>query len=228
MAGVIFDFNGTLFRDSDKHEAAWQVFAELHTGQPLASADYAKHVHGRNNKLILSYFFGDNLTPIQIKAYALEKEYIYRELCRADPWALRLVHGATEFFDWLKQRRIPHTIATAASEENLEFYFKTFHLGQWFDRGQIVFDDGTLRSKPDPDPYLKASELIQVPIHEVTVFEDSAPGIQSAVAAGVQQIIGVSTDDNHEALLTQPHVNCVIDDYGDTQVQHLLEITGSM
>lgn len=228
MVGVIFDFNGTLFKDSDKHEAAWQVFSELHTGQTLTSPDYAKHVHGRNNKLILNYFFGDNLTPIQIKAYALEKEYIYRELCRADPWSLRLVYGATAYFDWLKQARIPHTIATAASEENLDFYFETFHLGQWFDRGKIIFDDGTLRSKPDPDPYLKASEMIQVPIQDVTVFEDSASGIQSAYAAGVKQIIGITTDGNQTDLCAEPGVCHVIDDYTDDMAKRLVMVTESM
>lgn len=28
MHAFIFDFNGTLFKDSDKHEAAWQQFAQ--------------------------------------------------------------------------------------------------------------------------------------------------------------------------------------------------------
>ncbi|MBU5583504.1 HAD family phosphatase, partial [Enterococcus sp. S181_ASV_20] len=31
MKGIIFDFNGTMFMDSDLHEAAWLDFCLLYT-----------------------------------------------------------------------------------------------------------------------------------------------------------------------------------------------------
>ncbi|MFD1670695.1 HAD family hydrolase [Agrilactobacillus yilanensis] len=222
MTGVIFDFNGTLFRDSDKHEAAWQVFAKKHTGHELSSPDYADHVHGRNNSLILEYFFGSDLTETQIEAFALEKERIYRELCLADQASLHLIKGAEAYFDWLVANEVPRTIATAANGENMAFYFDVFELGRWFDEKKVVFDDGTLQSKPNPAPYLKASTLIEVPISEITIFEDSTSGIQAANNAKAKQIIAVSTEGNQAALRQLPNVQYVMDDFTEPQLKTML------
>jgi sugar-phosphatase len=44
------------------------------------------------------------------------------------------------------------------------------------------------RGKPDPEPYLKAAERLGAEPSECLVLEDSPPGVQSAVAAGIPVI----------------------------------------
>lgn len=219
MAGVIFDFNGTLFQDSDKHEEAWQIFAKKHIGRSLSEADYDNHVHGRNNDLILEYFFSEHLTQVQKDAYALEKEAIYRKLCREDPMSLCLVMGTTAYFNWLVDEQIPRTIATAAPKENVDFYFDVFQLDRWFDYRKVVFDDGTLQSKPSPDPYIKASEMIQVPPSACTVFEDSISGITAATNAKVKQIMVIATEGDKQHLDALPNVTLVTNNFVDPRLR---------
>lgn len=222
MTGFVFDFNGTLFLDSEKHEQAWQIFAQKHTGKPLTSPDYANHVHGRNNAEILAYFFGTAIQPEEMTALAEEKEAIYRTLCAADPDNLHLIAGAANFFQQVKQAGYPMNIATAANKANVDFYFEVFQLQRWFEYDQVVFDDGTLASKPDPQPYLRAMQKCRLKPDEVTVFEDSTTGIKAANRAHVAQIIAVGRQGNEAELMALPNVALVIADFNDPQLQQLL------
>ncbi|MGO1539384.1 MAG: HAD family hydrolase [Leucobacter sp.] len=49
----------------------------------------------------------------------------------------------------------------------------------------VVTGDTVDHGKPHPDPYLKAMEALGVRPEECIAFEDSVPGVASAVAAGV-------------------------------------------
>jgi HAD superfamily hydrolase (TIGR01509 family) len=48
----------------------------------------------------------------------------------------------------------------------------------------VVAGDEVERPKPYPDPYLRAAELLGVPIADCVAVEDSEPGVASAVASG--------------------------------------------
>ncbi len=84
MTGIIFDFNGTLFDDSDKHEKAWQIFSTRVFHRNITEEEFKQIVHGRNNDFILQYLSGESLSKEQINSYVEEKERIYRELCEED------------------------------------------------------------------------------------------------------------------------------------------------
>ncbi|MFF4010333.1 HAD family hydrolase [Streptomyces sp. NPDC001717] len=44
------------------------------------------------------------------------------------------------------------------------------------------------RTKPDPDGFLRAAELLGVPARECLVFEDTDLGIRAAAAAGMASV----------------------------------------
>lgn len=50
----------------------------------------------------------------------------------------------------------------------------------------VIDREDVIDSKPHPEPYLKALKLAKVEAHEALVIEDSARGLQSAVAAGIE------------------------------------------
>lgn len=54
------------------------------------------------------------------------------------------------------------------------------------DPEKIVYDDGTYEDKVDM--FKKASKLIEVPLSEITVIEDSLAGIRNSIKAGVRDI----------------------------------------
>ncbi|TLF42463.1 HAD family hydrolase [Lacticaseibacillus zeae] len=213
MTGIIFDFNGTLFADADKQEVSWRRFAERYANKQLTDQEFDDHVHGQNAELTLTYLFGRQLTKDEIVHYAELKEAIYRDLCVADVKNFHLLLGATSFLDELCAMHTPITIATASGKRNVDFFFDSFKLSQWFDLRQVVFDDGTMKSKPDPEPFLKAAAKLQCPPSKTVVFEDSSSGFTAATAAGAKHVVGIVTNDNRTRLENDDRLSLVLDDY---------------
>ena len=144
-------------------------------------------------------------------AFPGRKLSIYRDLClkSAD---FRLADGLPLFLDRLKQLDFPITIATASGWNNVQFFFDHLGLDQWFNLQNVVYNDGTIPGKPEPDLYLLAAERLGVDIHGCAVFEDAQSGIEAAKRAGAGKII-------QAASMKQPHINRdadrVIRDYCD-------------
>lgn len=193
--GIIFDFNGTLVFDSAKHEKAWKITSEKYRDTPFSNEELEKNVHGRTNKAIFEYIFKKTLSDEQVAKLAYEKELIYQKLCLEDKENFKIIKGGEEFLDFLSKNNVPRTIATASNAMNVNFYIKIFNLEKWFDISKIVYDDGTLKGKPNPDIYLKAAKNIELEPKDCLVFEDAILGIESAAKAGIGKIIVISGDD---------------------------------
>lgn len=194
--GVVFDFNGTLFWDTKLHNKAWSIFLSRHN-MSLSEEEMFRNVHGKNNKDIFQTLFPD-ISQGGIADCIAEKEGIYQQLCLQTD--MRMAPGAIDFFNFLKENGIPFTIATASGRENLDFYFKHLPLSQWFDYDKIVYNNGKIKGKPDPQIYQLAMDKIGRSPDETIVFEDANMGLLAARNAHVGRIIVVDSND---------------DDYGD-------------
>jgi beta-phosphoglucomutase len=98
ISGIIFDFNGTLFFDSDKHIKAWKKFSAEIRSYPFSDEEILKYVFGHTNRAILEYLAQKEITRKQLNDYATRKEHYYRQSCLLDPAKLKLVAGAIELF----------------------------------------------------------------------------------------------------------------------------------
>lgn len=211
--GVIFDFNGTMFFDSDKHEAAWRQYIEELSGTEVSTSMLRRYIHGRNSRDILEHFIGSKLSNQQILQFCEEKEAVYRSLCVKDKSNLKLAPGLVEFLDYLKKSQIPVNIATAANWENIQFYFNVFDLYRWFDIDKVVYDNGTLKGKPYPDVYDMAIKNIDMEPRYCLVFEDAPSGQIAARAAGVDHIIIITGDSSKDDFADKKGIVAMIEDY---------------
>ena len=57
----------------------------------------------------------------------------------------------------------------------------------------VLFNDGTLKGKPEPDLFLKAADRLQLNASELVIFEDSKAGIKAAENAGAGKIYIVNS-----------------------------------
>lgn len=149
MKGVIFDFNGTLFLDNDKHIKAWSKISRELRNKDITEEELHQKMNGKPNKLIIRYLNGDKEDRELEEKYSLLKEQYYREFCKEDTENFHLIEGATELFDHLKERNIPFTIASASIKPNIDFFVESFGLDRWMDPEKIVYDDGTYEDKVD-------------------------------------------------------------------------------
>lgn len=223
VKAVLFDFNGTLFQDSVFNEDAWLEFADKIAGRKITRAEFDQHIHGKVNRLALEYLFERPFTAEEAIEWGEKKEDIYRQMVRDTPEAAHLTPGAEDFFAFLQEKKIPFNIATAAGRGNVDFYYEIFGLAKWFPFDQIVYDDGTIASKPAPDFYLQGAEKIGVKAADAVIFEDSVSGLKAAHNAQAETIVGIATDDNDQELMGLGFVDFVVKDFRDERVYELFE-----
>ena len=193
IKGVIFDFNGTLFFDTHLHNQAWDLFLKKHS---IALTDEEKNfkIHGKNNAEIMSNLFSKDLSEDDIKTLSIEKEDIYQSLCLKEKMAL--APGVLDFLEYLDKNQIPFTIATASDLYNLQFYFEHLELKRYFDLDRIVYSNGRIKSKPHPEIFLKAMDVLKIDASETLIFEDSTSGILAAENSKAKKIIIVDSANN--------------------------------
>jgi HAD superfamily hydrolase (TIGR01509 family) len=193
--GVIFDFNGTLFWDSEYQETSWDKYLETHNIN-LTKAQKKEYIHGRNGKDTFEILFKRELNDYEVQQYTEEKEILYRNECIKHK--MELAPGAKRLLEYLKKQRIPMAIATASGKTNVDFFIDKFNLLNYFTEEHIIYDDGTIRGKPHPDLFEKAIQRLGVAKTESIIFEDSFSGIQAAINCKIATIIIVnSTGENY-------------------------------
>lgn len=213
--GIIFDFNGTLFWDSEKHLEAWREFSKRLRPYPFTDEEMREYMFGRTNEDIIAYLIGEKPSKEMVDTFGQEKEAVYRQMCRDDAKNTHLAPYAVEFLDWLKENNIPGTIATMSEKSNVDFYIKEFNLEKWFDTDKIVYSDGTIKGKPAPDIYEIAAEKLGLKPQECVVVEDAVSGIEAARAAGIGKIVAIASMESPDFYKDIPAVNLIIKDFRD-------------
>lgn len=187
IKGILFDFNGTLFWDSLLHDKAWIEFTTKKNLRVPTVKEMRTHIHGKGAADIMEYVFNKKLSQDEVHELTQEKEAIYRDMVCADN-TNSLAPGAIDLLNFLKSINFPITIATSSERVNVDFFFKHFALGTWFDREKTICDNGKFELKPAPDIFLFAAEKINVPISDCLIIEDSPSGLLAAKNAGARTV----------------------------------------
>ena len=218
---AIFDFNGTLFFDSDKTYEAWRRYLFPLIGRRCEDWELKEYMLGRNYEETFSYFLGKKLPHDELAELDSGLEDLYMQICLEDKENFHLAPGAVSFFKDLKSEDVPFTIATASLMKNMRFFFDHFDLYKWFDINKMVFNSGDIPGKPDPAIYLRACDRLSVEPAEAVVFEDAISGIISAQNANIGKIIVVDSTLTNKEIKKSGRVDKVIHDFKDMNVQAL-------
>ncbi len=215
MQGIIFDFNGTLFFDSQLHYDAWRVYSKKLRGYSFTDEEMRNNMFGRTNADIIEYAIGRKPSEEMVEKFAKEKEAEYRQMCLKDRSKMIFSPGAEAFLNYLKENNIPRTIATMSEWDNVEFYIKEFNLAKWFDLDKIVYSNGKIPGKPAPDIYRIAAQNIGLETKECIVVEDALSGIKSAENAGIGMIIAIASVEKDEFYNKIPCVKQIIHSFDE-------------
>lgn len=190
--GVIFDFNGTLFWDSEYQERSWDEYLQKY-GISLTMDQKREYIHGRNGKDTFEILFNRKLSKEEVHKYTEEKEVLYRAECLRHK--MELAPGAKLLLQELKEKGTPMAIATASGKSNVDFFIEKFKLLEYFDLENIIYNDGTVKGKPHPEIFLKTMDRLGVEKEKVIVFEDSFSGIQAAINSKASTVVIVNSND---------------------------------
>lgn len=215
MKGIIFDFNGTLFWDSKLHYDAWRDFSKQLRGFAFSDKEMREKMFGHTNEDIIAYAIGKKPTLEMVEKYSKEKESLYRNRCLLEPDKFKLAEGAVELLDFLKENKIPMTIATMSEWDNVHFYIKNFNLEKWFDIDKIVYSNGEIPGKPAPDIFLIAAKKIGLKPSECIVIEDAIAGINAAKNAGIGKIIAIDSYEPPEFYQNIDGIDSIINNFNE-------------
>jgi beta-phosphoglucomutase family hydrolase len=202
---VIFDMDGTLVDNTPFHYISWQALFRKYNKGELSRHTYYTEISGVPIMETLKRVFGADQNAAFLKELLREKEEFYRQEYAPHLVAIK---GLENFLSELKKDGAKMAIATSATVDDINFILNKIPIGENF--SQIVNSSMITKPKPDPQIFLKAAKLLNVPPDRCVVFEDSLAGIAAANAAGMK-VVGITT--GHPADELDPLVDLVIDDY---------------
>lgn len=195
LAAVIFDFDGVLADSEPLHLAAFQqVLATI--GISLTPEEYYAQYLGFSDRDAFVHVCRDRGIPLdaaRLESLLETKEAVFPQLVGGHG----LFPGAAACIDRVVAE-VPIAIASGALRHEIELLLDKGGLGG---RVPVIVAAGeTPRSKPAPDPYARAFELLkdggylpgETEPAQVVAIEDSEWGLQSARGAGLRTI-GVTT-----------------------------------
>lgn len=196
---VIFDLDGTLVDSTLVVERQWTSWARRNGVDP---EKLMAVVHGRPSIQTMRMFVPET-TVEQAKAFdRIEEE---------DTDGLRQVRGARAVVQHCIDYGIHWAIVTSGTNRMANLRVET----TGFPKPDVfVTVEMTPRGKPNPDPFLRAAELLNVQPKDCVVFEDSNPGVLAAKTAGMR-VIALETTTTRADL---PGADAIVKDFTEVEI----------
>ena len=189
----LFDLNGTMIDDMQFHLKAWYNILNNDLGANLSWEETKNHMYGKNSELLIRVFGKDRFTQEETDRLSLEKEKRYQQEYKPH---LQLIPGLHQFLEKAHAMNIPMAIGSAATMFNVDFAVDNLNIRHYFKA--IVSADHVHTSKPHPETFLKAAELVGIDPGNCLVFEDAPKGVEAAQNAGMPSVVLTTMHEKEE------------------------------
>ncbi len=184
IKAVVFDFDGVLADSEPLHLRAYQEVLPA-MGIVLTREEYYQELLGYNDEdcfRIMARLRGWEADEAQVAEFVEQKGRVFDGMVRD---ADTLYPGAAPCVERMAAA-FPLGIASGAMKHEILLTLQRARLDHHF--RFIVGSGDTPRSKPAPDPYIRAAERHDLPPHECVAIEDSHWGLESARGAGLRTV----------------------------------------
>jgi len=206
LKAVLFDFDGVVVQSEDVYDRATTKLGELY------KVDIPQAFFDANRGISESLFYERFHTEFELDVDMQSlRENGKRLLWSEFSASVHYTPGFQQFYTKIR-RHITHVaLVTATPRPLIDEIFTNSNIEVDFDC--VVTSSDVEKTKPAPDPYLKACGLIGVEPGHAMVVEDSPTGLRSATSAGCQTI-GITTSCGRESL---KEANFVVDSFGELE-----------
>lgn len=212
----LFDLNGTMIDDMHFHLEVWHEIINKDLGKEMNLEAVRGHMYGKNHELLVRVFGKDRFSLEEMDEISHKKEIRYQE--RFKPH-LKLLPGLQEFLEAAHQNDIQMAIGSAAIPFNIDFVLDNLGIRHYFKA--IVSADDVEESKPHPETYLKAAEILKVRPSDCIVFEDAPKGVEAALNADMRAV-AITNMHNKEEFAQYSNVLFFADDYNSPEMKALV------
>lgn len=184
IKAVIFDLDGVIVSTDDCHYHAWKKMADeegIYFDREINNR--LRDVSRMASLEIVLEKANREYSEKEKQEMAERKNNYYKELiCELTPDDI--LTGVTEKLDELKENGIK--IAIGSSSKNTPIILKQIGLERYFD---AVSDGNNItHSKPDPEVFLKAAEMLGIAPEDCMIVEDADAGIEAGKRAGMKTL----------------------------------------
>jgi len=178
---AIFDMDGLLIDSERPIRAAW-IEAAARRGLSLSDDDYQSVIgtpeHESRRRLVGLLGSEPDYVAVRADAAARLRDAIFPPK-----------PGARELLETLHSARVALAVASSTVRGEVLRRLDAAGLGRYV--GSVTGGDEVAagRGKPHPDLYWLAAERIEKQPSQCIVFEDSEPGAQAALAAGMRVVV---------------------------------------
>lgn len=194
--GIIFDLDGVICSTDEYHYLAWKALASR-LGIPF-DRTINNRLRGVSRMESLDIILEQaevTYTAEEKVAFAQEKNTLYRQLLSA----MSRADLADEVRDTLNiLRNAGLKLAIGSSSKNTPFILERIGLDGFFD--EVADGNAITHSKPHPEVFLKAADMLGLDPSVCLVVEDAHAGVEAGVAGGFAcAAIGDAKDDSRAA-----------------------------
>ena len=180
LKAVIFDLDGVICFTDQYHYQAWSRIAgkeNIYFDEKIN--ERLRGVSRMESLEIILERADRNYSEEEKERLAEEKNNIYRELLKLMT-PEELSDEVRMTLEQLRKKGLK--LAIGSSSKNTKDILRRIGLGDFFD----AVSDGTniTHSKPDPEVFIKAAEMLKLTPMDCLVVEDAKAGIQAAAAGG--------------------------------------------
>ncbi len=178
---ILFDMDGVLVDSMKYHMQSWKQLLE-NDGIFITERFIYEHEGAMGLDIIQNLYHktGVAIDSNQVVEIYDRQNRIFREEYLGK---VRLYPETLTLIDGFQQRGLRLGLVTSSRMNLVEQIWENHHCLNRFDT--IVTADDVTRFKPNPDPYLKALEILQQEAEGCLVVENAPAGIEAAKAAGL-------------------------------------------
>ena len=184
IKAVIFDLDGVIVSTDDCHYEAWKKLADeegIYFDRKIN--DRLRGV-SRMASLEIVLERSEKVYTDKEKAELAERKNNYYKEFIKKLTPNDILAGVMENLEELKKNGIK--IAIGSSSKNTPIILKQIGLDTYFD---AVSDGNNItKSKPDPEVFLKAAEMLKIPPENCLIVEDADAGIEAGKCAGMNTL----------------------------------------
>jgi HAD superfamily hydrolase (TIGR01509 family) len=193
FAAVLFDLDGVVIDSTELHYRVWSAFGASRGYVP--TREELVQTNGCRCEDVVRRWLGQHLSDAVVAELTAARETMGSEYLRTG--AVQPITGVESFIRTLQQGEVPMALATSAIPLNTHLSLERLGLHTVFKHRVTAAD--VQKGKPDPEPYLKAAALLNIPAARCLVIEDSLAGITSGKAAGAK-VLALTTTFSRETL----------------------------
>lgn len=182
IRGIIFDFDGVIV---DTEIVSYRIYKKILSdfGHDFTKYDYAYNFSGKTEEKNVNNLIDQYKLPLSFDecfdlVISTEKSMLAK--------GVDLKAGVNELLTYLSDNNIKMVVASSSTRERAINILEKHDIKHYFEG--FVFAEDISKSKPNPEIFIKANELLGFDKEECLVIEDSENGILAGYSAGIPVI----------------------------------------